>query len=159
MQHGQNIKVTILEESYWHFTHSVACICIRHLSRKHIGRGNFKTKWHIKACLPWRRWLADKGFLFQDILDSYGVRVETPEKLEVKKQFSMEEDAHNRTISQARVHVERAIRRVKGIIPIRYEHLLSKMWKVCCRLTAFIPPLVNNEQFQNYCSQSFWAIA
>ena len=80
--------------------------------------------------------------------------METPEKLEGKKQFSMEEDAHNRKISQARVHVEQAIRRVKvfkilkGIIPIRYEHLLSKMWKVCCRLTAFLSPLVNNEQFQ-----------
>ncbi|XP_028408823.1 uncharacterized protein LOC114531410 [Dendronephthya gigantea] len=37
---------------------------------------------------------------------------------------------------------------LKGIIPIRYEHLSSKMWKVCCRLTAFLPPLVCNEQFQ-----------
>ena len=65
----------------------------------------------------------------------------------------MEKDAHNRKISQARVLVERAIRRVKvfkilnGTIPICCEHLLSRMWKVCCRLIAFRPPLVNSEQF------------
>ncbi len=27
------------------------------------------------------RWLADKGFLIQDLLDNYGVRIDTPEKL------------------------------------------------------------------------------
>ena len=34
------------------------------------------------------RWLADKGFIVQHILDNWGVRVETPAKLEGKKQFS-----------------------------------------------------------------------
>lgn len=29
----------------------------------------------------------------------------------------------------------------KGTIPFCYEHLQSKIWKVCCRLTAFLPPL------------------
>ena len=74
------------------------------------------------------RLLADKGFLIQDILDSYGVRVETPKKLEGIKQFSME-DAHNRNISQARVHVQQAIHRfkiLKEIIPIRNEHSYLK---------------------------------
>ena len=41
------------------------------------------------------RWLADKGFIVQHILDNWGVRVETPAKLEGKKQFSVEEDIHN----------------------------------------------------------------
>lgn len=36
------------------------------------------------------RWLADKGFIAQHILDNWGVRVETPAKLEGKKQFSEE---------------------------------------------------------------------
>jgi hypothetical protein len=98
------------------------------------------------------RWLADKRFLIQDLLDSYGVRIDTPEKLKNKKQFSRLEDITNRQNAQARVHVERAIRRVKlfrilkAVIPIRYEHLLSKIWKVCCLLTGFLPPLVNNTQ-------------
>jgi hypothetical protein len=96
------------------------------------------------------RWLADKGFMVQHILDAYGVIVDTPEKLSNKKQFTEEQDIHNRKNSQVRVHVERAIRRVKVFrifkenIPIRYVHQISKMWKVCCWLTAFLPPLVND---------------
>jgi len=97
------------------------------------------------------RWLADKGFIVQHILDNWGVRVETPAKLEGKKQFSVEEDIHNRKNSQVRVHVERGIRQVKvfrilrGNIPLRYSHLLSKLWKVCCWVTAFLPPLIRDD--------------
>ena len=36
------------------------------------------------------RWLADKGFMVQHILDAYGVIVDTPEKLSNKKQFTEE---------------------------------------------------------------------
>lgn len=55
------------------------------------------------------RWLADKGFLVQHILDNrgWGVRLETPVKLEGEKQFSEEEDIHNRRTSQARGHILR----------------------------------------------------
>ena len=52
------------------------------------------------------RWLADKGFIVQHILDDYGVRIDTPVKLEGKKHFTEEEDVHNRKNSQVRVHVE-----------------------------------------------------
>ena len=92
------------------------------------------------------RWLANKGFIVQHILDNYGV-VGTPEKPSRKKQFTPEQD--NRKTSQMRMHVERAIRRVKvfrilkGNLPIRYVHQISKLWKVCCWLTAFLPPLVS----------------
>jgi len=50
--------------------------------------------------------LADKGFIVQHILDDYGVRIDTPVKLEGKKQFTKEKDVHNRKNSQVRVHVE-----------------------------------------------------
>ncbi|XP_028394401.1 uncharacterized protein LOC114518578 [Dendronephthya gigantea] len=56
------------------------------------------------------RWLADKGFLIQHILNKYGVRVDTPEKLEGMGQFNYQEDCKNRKNSQVRVHVERGIR-------------------------------------------------
>lgn len=94
------------------------------------------------------RWLADKGFMVQHILDAFGVIIETPAKLAKNKQFTAEQDIHNRKNSQVRVHVERAIQRVKvfrilkGNVPIRYLHLVSKLWKVCCWMTAFLPPLV-----------------
>ena len=38
------------------------------------------------------RWLADKGFIVQHILDDYGVRIDMLAKLEGKKQFSEEKD-------------------------------------------------------------------
>ena len=50
------------------------------------------------------RWLADKGFIVQHILDDYGVRIGTPVKLEGKKQFT-EEDVHNRKNSQVRTYM------------------------------------------------------
>ena len=37
----------------------------------------------LKLAYHGDRWLADKGFLIQDILDSYGVRAETPENWKV----------------------------------------------------------------------------
>ena len=84
------------------------------------------------------RWLADKGFLVQHILDNFGVRVETAVKLEGQQLFYMDEDVHNRKNSQVRVHVERGIRRVK-VFKILQEnialcclHLISKLWQVCC---------------------------
>ena len=93
------------------------------------------------------------------------VRVETPAKLEGKKLFSVEEDIHNQKNSQERVHVERAIRRVKvlrilrGIIPLRYSHLISKLWKVCCWLTAFLPPLIRNDgELLDEMREEYWAL-
>ena len=65
-----------------------------------------------------------KGFLIQDLLDNYGVRIDTPEKLKNKMQFSRLEDITDRRNAQPRFHVERVIRRVKlfrilkAVIPI-----------------------------------------
>ena len=50
--------------------------------------------------------LADKGFIIQHIFDSYGVRIDTPQKLAGEKQFNEQEDVHNWRNSQVRVHVE-----------------------------------------------------
>ena len=63
-------------------------------------------------------WIADKGFIIQHIFDSYGVRIDTPQKLAGKKQFNEQEDVHNRGNSQVRVHVERAI----GILNLEANH-------------------------------------
>lgn len=41
---------------------------------------------------------------------------------------------------------DQGFRILKGNIPIRYGHLLLKLWKVCCWLTAFLPPLINGEE-------------
>ena len=58
------------------------------------------------------RWLADKGFLVQHILDNFGVRVETPVKLEGKQQFSIDEDVRNRKNSLVRCFARKPRRSV-----------------------------------------------
>ena len=95
-----------------------------------------------------KRWLADKGWQCNG--DKFGLIIETPDRLEGKMQFSEAEDVANRKISRLRIHVERLIRRIKvykmcsTTIPIRYVNVSSKIFKVCARLTAFLPPLIKD---------------
>ena len=55
--------------------------------------------------------LADKGFLIKDILPA-GVDLNLPPFL-TTAQFTPEQAVQTRTIARARIHVERAIRRIK----------------------------------------------
>ena len=56
---------------------------------------------------------ADKGFDIKDILEPIGCEITIPAFLASKGQFSKEELPHSKEIHNVRVHVERAIRRVK----------------------------------------------
>lgn len=76
-----------------------------HQSNKHPCSKSNK-KFYMKGGRGGDRWLADKGFLVQHILDNrgWGDQIRNT-KLEGKKQFSEEEDIHNRRTSQARGHI------------------------------------------------------
>ena len=56
--------------------------------------------------------MADKGFLIQDLLTPIGCSVTMP-PFSSKTQFSKDELLKSTEIHNVRVHVERAIRRVK----------------------------------------------
>ena len=52
-------------------------------------------------------------------------------------------------IASVRIHVERAIGRVKGRfrmlsgeIPLSMEGIINQVWTVCCLLANFFPPLM-----------------
>lgn len=76
-----------------------------HQSNKHPCSKSNK-KFYMKGGRGGDRWLADKGFLVQHILDNRGWEGQIRNtKLEGKKQFSEEEDIHNRRTSQARGHI------------------------------------------------------
>lgn len=62
--------------------------------------------------------LADKGFLIDDILP-YGVRVNVPPLL-TTKQFTRAQIRRTELIARARVHVERAINRMKNFSILTY---------------------------------------
>ena len=92
--------------------------------------------------------MADKGFLIQDLLAPIGVRLNVPPLLQSKSQMPTDDVVVTKKIAQLRVHVERAIGRVKEL-RILQTVLPSSMWDsineivyVCCMLTNFSPPLV-----------------
>lgn len=89
--------------------------------------------------------LADKGFLISDMLPA-GVSVNIPPFL-LTPQFTEAQVIHTRNIARARIHVERAINRLKDysildLIPQNLLPLSSKIWQVCAALTNFQFPLI-----------------
>ena len=91
--------------------------------------------------------MADKGFTIRDLLQKINVNLNIPAFLK-EKQFSSEDVSKVRKIASVRIHVERAIGRIKifqilkGMIPISMARLANQIIFVCAFLTNFLPALV-----------------
>lgn len=93
--------------------------------------------------------MADKGFQIQDLLAPLGVRLNIPPFLTSNAQMPVGDVILTRKIAHLRIHVERAIGRVKEY-HILQNVLSATMWNsinevvyVCCMLANFNPPLVS----------------
>ena len=92
--------------------------------------------------------MADRGFDIQHILASKNVTLNIPPFMRGKQQLSLEEEVETRAIASVRIHVERAIERIKnyrilqGIIPNTLHSQIDQVWFICSILTNFLPPLV-----------------
>lgn len=89
--------------------------------------------------------LADKGFLTTDILPP-GVALNIPPFL-MQAQFSIVEAKQTYAIAKARIHVERAIRRIKNFkilhyIPSSMRPFASVIFQVCGFLSTMNYPLI-----------------
>ncbi|KAJ3661671.1 hypothetical protein Zmor_006058 [Zophobas morio] len=89
--------------------------------------------------------LADKGFLIKDILPA-GVDLNLPPFL-TTAQFTPEQAVQTRTIARARIHVERAIRRIKcwkilQATPSNLTAQATTLFQVCSALCNFQFPLI-----------------
>lgn len=89
--------------------------------------------------------LADKGFLLEDVLP-VGVSINIPPFL-VNPQFTPREIEETKNIARARIHVERAIRRLKyfGILNYIPKYLYghsSKIFQLCGSLCNLQNPLI-----------------
>ena len=79
--------------------------------------------------------MADRGFEIQDLLAKKKVYLIIPPFMRCKDQLSAEEEDETRDVASARIHVERAIERVKNysiltqIIPNSMAEDLNKIWK------------------------------
>jgi hypothetical protein len=91
--------------------------------------------------------MADKGFTISNLLQERQCSLIIPHFLKARGQFSSAEIADNDDITAFRVHVERAIRRVKenrifqGIMPLSILGSVNQIWTVCCLLSNFRKPL------------------
>ena len=94
--------------------------------------------------------MADRGFDIESELPA-GVSLNIPPFLNGKDQLSLEEETSTRKIASVRVHVERAISRIKNyrilhqVLPITMAQDVDKIWTVCSYLTLFLPPLINEK--------------
>jgi len=97
----------------------------------------------LKLLEPADSVMADKGFTIAKLLAEQNVGLVIPHFLSARGQFDSTEVADNDAITASRVHVERAIRRVKesrilqGIIPLTMLGSINQIWAVCCLLTNF----------------------
>ena len=91
--------------------------------------------------------MADRGFNIQDDLTPLGVRVNIPPFLRGKEQLEPNELVETRRIASLRIHVERAMERIKNFhvfdrtIPSSLTEVAEQMFFVCAVLTNFHPPL------------------
>lgn len=91
--------------------------------------------------------IADKGFLIKDLLSEIDVKLVIPTFLGPSGQFSKDEITYTQEIARLRVHVERAIRRIKeyhifdGVMPLSLCGSVNQLWTVCALLTNFQGPI------------------
>ena len=92
--------------------------------------------------------MADRGFTIKDTLSEIGVELNLPPFMEGRDQLPAEEMQHGRSIASLRIHVERAIGRMKlyriitGVFPLKMSRIANQIVSVCAYLSNFHPALV-----------------
>ncbi|XP_057299245.1 uncharacterized protein LOC130629884 [Hydractinia symbiolongicarpus] len=87
--------------------------------------------------------MADRGFELEEDLPD-GVTLNIPPFLDGKPQLSLLEENETRRIASVRVHVERAIERIKNyrilqtVFKLSMAAELNKIWVICCHLDTYI---------------------
>jgi hypothetical protein len=95
--------------------------------------------------------MADRGFDIADILPP-GVNLNLPPFKGTREQLTASEVEETARIAAVRIHVERAIGRIKnyhildGTLPISLGHVADQIFSVCSYLTHFLPPLLTPDK-------------
>lgn len=95
--------------------------------------------------------MADRGFLVQGILGDMGVKLHMPTfKGQDRPQLSAAEGDFSQKISSVRIHIERAIQRIKtfhildGELKLSMKDIAEQVFTVCAYLVNFQTPLVRS---------------
>ncbi len=92
--------------------------------------------------------MVDRGFDVEDILLPFGAELNIPLFLRGREQLDEQDVVETRRIASLRIHVERAIERIKNYhffdkpIPASLACVADQAFFVCSVLTNFYPPLV-----------------
>lgn len=93
--------------------------------------------------------MADKGFTISDLLEPIGVGLNIPPFVGSRSQQEPSEVIATQEIASERIHVERAINKVKNfqifnqVIPLSLAGSLNQMWTVCAMLTNLQNPIIS----------------
>ena len=91
--------------------------------------------------------MADRGFDIEGDLILRGVRLNIPPFLKGKQQLSQSELVQTRRIASLRIHVERAMERLKNFhifdkpLPPSFRDTANQTFYICAVFTNFYPPL------------------
>jgi len=94
--------------------------------------------------------MVDRGFEIDDIVPP-GVSVNMPPFLGSRQQLTAVETEKTMKIASLRIHVERAIGRIKtyhildGNVPLSLSPYANQIFTVCSLLTNFLPPLLSKQ--------------
>ncbi|XP_047141460.2 uncharacterized protein LOC124816348 [Hydra vulgaris] len=113
--------------------------------RKIVVRSGFLNKelWNKNDSV-----MANRGFTISDHLNTINVKLNIPSFLNGQLQLNKEDATESQTIASLRIHVERAIRRIKVFcqisnkIPLVFHGSINQLWTVTCLLCNFLPPLI-----------------
>ena len=92
--------------------------------------------------------MADRRFTIKKQLEPLGVTLNIPSFLAGKDQLSQEEVTESQTIAAVRIHVERAIQRIKYFrqirneIPLTMHGSINQIWIVLCLHCNFMSPVI-----------------
>ena len=92
--------------------------------------------------------MADRGFTIRDQLIAIGADLNIPPFMEGRAQLPAAEVLEGRRIASVRIHIERAIGRIKnfsilkGSLPITLSRIANQIVCVCCWLVNFQPVLI-----------------
>ena len=95
--------------------------------------------------------MADRGFTITELLKPLGVALNIPAFLKGQDQLSHEDVTESQTIAAVRIHVERAIQRIKKFrqirneIPLVLHRSVNQIWTVSCLLCNFMNPLIKQD--------------
>lgn len=93
--------------------------------------------------------IADRGFDIQDLLQAHSIQLDIPPFLNKRGKFTPQEDMLTKRSARARIHVERAIERMKKLkiigykVPFCMRPIISQVISIIGFLVNYQDPLVN----------------